>query len=109
MARPQNSENEPSSKSSSKPNGLEFYFLTLFPEIFPPFLNSSLMGKAQEKGLVSFHLTQIRDFAHDKHRSVDDTPYGGGEGMVLKADVLHAAWKNAIGTSPVEKTATVLL
>jgi len=59
-------------------------------------LGSSLLGKAQKNGLVSYHLTQIRDFASDKHRTVDDTPYGGGEGMLLKADVLYAAWESAV-------------
>jgi tRNA (guanine37-N1)-methyltransferase len=56
----------------------------------------SLLGKAKTKGLVSFQTIQIRDFATDKHRTVDDTPYGGGEGMLMKADVLHAAWKHAM-------------
>ena len=71
---------------------LGLYFLTLFPEVFEPVLGSSLLGKAREKGLVSFNLIQIRNFATDKHRTVDDTPYGGGEGMLMKVDVLHAAW-----------------
>jgi tRNA (guanine37-N1)-methyltransferase len=90
--------------------------LTLFPEIFAPVLESSLMGKAAKKGLVSFQTTQIRDFATDKHRTTDDTPYGGGEGMLLKVDVLHAAWKAARGlpapSNPdgtTEKVATLLL
>jgi len=56
------------------------------------------LGKAQQKGLVDFHLTQIRDFSKDKHRTVDDTPYGGGEGMLMKVDVLHAAWKSVVPT-----------
>jgi len=72
-----------------------FHILTLFPEAFSEVLASSLLGKARERGLAEFHFTQIRDFAMDKHRSVDDTPYGGGEGMLLRPDVLHAAWKDA--------------
>jgi tRNA (guanine37-N1)-methyltransferase len=79
---------------------IEFHFLTLFPEIFPGVLNSSLLGKAQKKGLVSFHLTQLRDFATDKHRTVDDSPYGGGEGMLLKPDVLYSAWKSVVPEKP---------
>lgn len=100
MAPPRSSENGPSSKSSSEPGAaapsarLNFHFLTLFPEIFPSVLATSLLGKAQARGLVSFEAVQIRDFATDRHRTVDDTPYGGGEGMVMKADVLHAAWKS---------------
>ncbi|OFZ00434.1 MAG: tRNA (guanosine(37)-N1)-methyltransferase TrmD [Bdellovibrionales bacterium GWC1_52_8] len=74
---------------------LGLYFLTLFPGVFEPIFGSSLLGKAREKGLVSFDLIQIRDFAKDKHRTVDDTPYGGGEGMLMKVDVLHAAWSEA--------------
>ncbi|MCM2279375.1 MAG: tRNA (guanosine(37)-N1)-methyltransferase TrmD [Oligoflexia bacterium] len=89
---------------------LRFSVLTLFPELFGPVLQSSLVGKAVEKGLVSFELIQIRDFATDKHRTVDDTPYGGGEGMLLKPDVLYRAWEKAGGKRPApEKTATILL
>lgn len=61
-----------------------------------PLLKSSLLGKASERGLAEFRLWQIRDFAKDKHRSVDDTPYGGGEGMLLRVDVLYDAWKAAL-------------
>jgi tRNA (guanine37-N1)-methyltransferase len=107
MELPPNSENERSSKSSSK---IRFHFLTLFPEIFEPVLSSSLLGKAQKKGLASFSTIQIRDFATDRHRTVDDTPYGGGEGMLLKVDVLHAAWKKAVAScSPESKPLTILL
>src|SRR4051812_47494036 len=84
-----------------------FHFLTLFPEVFPAVLNSSLLGKAQSSGRVSFHFTQIRDFSTDKHRTVDDTPYGGGEGMLLKVDVLHAAWKSAREKAQTSETARV--
>lgn len=75
---------------------IEFHFLTLFPEVFPAVLGSSLLGKAQKKSLVSYHLTQIRDFAQDKHHSVDDSPYGGGEGMLMKPEVLYAAWRSVV-------------
>jgi tRNA (guanine37-N1)-methyltransferase len=88
---------------------VELHFMTLFPEMFGPILHSSLLGKAQQNGLVSYHVTQIRDFAQDKHRTVDDTPYGGSEGMLLKADVLYSAWKSIVGESHHEKTLTVLL
>ena len=59
-------------------------------------LGSSLLGKAEKRGLVRYGVTNIRDFATDRHRTADDTPYGGGAGMLLKADVLHAAWKKAL-------------
>jgi tRNA (guanine37-N1)-methyltransferase len=83
-------------KSSSKKPELEFHFLTLFPEVFGPVLGASLLGKAQKRSLVRYRTHQIRDFSEDKHRTVDGTPYGGGEGMLLRADVLFRAWKKAL-------------
>jgi tRNA (guanine37-N1)-methyltransferase len=65
--------------------------LTLYPEMFPGPLGVSLAGRALDEGTWSLDTVQIRDFATDKHRSVDDTPAGGGAGMVLKVDVLAAA------------------
>jgi tRNA (guanine37-N1)-methyltransferase len=65
--------------------------LTLYPEMFPGHLGHSLAGKALERGQWAIEPVQIRDFATDKHRSVDDTPAGGGAGMVLKPDVLARA------------------
>jgi tRNA (guanine37-N1)-methyltransferase len=115
MELPPNSEKEQSSKLSSEHSGeieskIRFHFLTLFPEIFQPVLSASLLGKAQKKGLASFQTIQIRDFATDRHRTVDDTPYGGGDGMLLKVDVLHAAWKKALEScSPDSKPLTLLL
>jgi tRNA (guanine37-N1)-methyltransferase len=76
---------------------LSFHFLTLFPEVFPPVLGSSLFGKAQASGALTCTFTQIRDFATDKHKTVDEPPYGGGDGMLLKVDVLYRAWMSAIG------------
>ena len=57
--------------------------LTLFPEVLVPFVESSIIGRAVDSGLVTFELTQLRDFAEDKHRSVDDKPFSGGAGMIL--------------------------
>lgn len=73
--------------------------LTLFPHMLEAPLNESILKRAQEKGLVSFHIHQLRDWAIDKHGTVDDKPYGGGAGMVLKVDVIDAALKaiTAIG------------
>lgn len=65
--------------------------LTLFPEAFPGPLGLSLAGKALERGLWSLEVLDIRDFARDKHRSVDDAPLGGGPGMVMRPDVVDAA------------------
>jgi tRNA (guanine37-N1)-methyltransferase len=65
--------------------------LTLFPGMFPDPLGQSLAGRALEKGLWSLDVTNIRDFATDRHRTVDDTPFGGGAGMVLRPDIVDAA------------------
>ena len=69
--------------------------LTLFPEMFPATLGFSLAGKALAKGIWSLQTLQIRDFATDKHKTVDAPPYGGGAGMVLKPDVMDAAIEHA--------------
>ncbi len=69
--------------------------LTVFPEMFPGPLGLSLAGKALERGLWALDVLDIRDFARDKHRSVDDTPFGGGAGMVLRPDVVDAAQAEA--------------
>lgn len=74
--------------------------LTLYPEMFPGPLGHSLAGRALSEGIWSLRTMQIRDFATDKHRSVDDTPAGGGAGMVLRADVLAAAVDAAIAARP---------
>ncbi|OPB30297.1 tRNA (guanosine(37)-N1)-methyltransferase TrmD [Bartonella sp. WD12.1] len=71
--------------------GFQAHILTLYPEMFPGLLGYSLAGQALERGIWSLNTVQIRDFAFDKHHSVDDTPAGGGAGMVMRADVLAAA------------------
>ncbi len=65
--------------------------LTIFPEIFPGFLGTSLTGKALKEGIWSLKTVNIRDYAFDKHGSVDDTPCGGGAGMIMRPDVLGEA------------------
>jgi tRNA (guanine37-N1)-methyltransferase len=74
--------------------------LTIFPEMLPGPLAHSLAGKALEAGLWRLETVDIRDFARDKHRSVDDAPFGGGPGMVLRPDVLDAAIDGAGGAGP---------
>ena len=69
--------------------------LTIFPEMFPGALGASLPGKALKDGLWSLNAVDIRAFATDKHSTVDDTPYGGGAGMVMRADVIDAAIRGA--------------
>ena len=67
--------------------------LSLFPEMFEGVLHSSIMKKAQENEAVTFAVTDFRDYSENKHRKVDDYPYGGGAGMVLKPEPLFAAVK----------------
>ncbi len=74
--------------------------LTLYPEMFPGPLGHSLAGRALGEGLWSLETVQIRDFATDKHRSVDDTPAGGGAGMVMRADVLARAVDHVLAAAP---------
>jgi len=75
-----------------------FNILTLFPEIFKGYLESSIIGRAVAKGLISVNLVNIRDYARDKHRSCDDYTYGGGAGMVLKPEPLAGAL-DAVGVT----------
>jgi tRNA (guanine37-N1)-methyltransferase len=70
---------------------LRINVVSLFPEVFAPWLAASIVGKAVEKGLVTFRLVQLRDFTHDRHNTVDDYPYGGGAGMVLKPEPFFEA------------------
>jgi len=70
---------------------LRIDILTLFPEMFPGVLSSSILGKAQEKGIVQFEVINFRNYSESKHGTVDDTPYGGGGGMVLKPEPLFRA------------------
>ena len=72
---------------------MKINILTLFPEMFKP-LEQSILGKAQEKGIIEINIVNIRDFSKDKHKKVDDTPYGGGAGMVMKPDVVYDAFKS---------------
>ena len=70
---------------------MKFDILTLFPEMFKP-LYESIIGKAIKKGIIDINIIDIRDFSKDKHKKVDDTPYGGGAGMVIRPDVVYDAY-----------------
>ena len=71
---------------------MKFDILTLFPEMFAP-LEQSIIGRAVENNRIEINLTNIRDFSKDKHKKVDDTPYGGGKGMVIRPDVVYDAYE----------------
>ena len=72
---------------------MKFDVLTLFPEMFKS-LDESIIGRAKGKELIEINLINIRDFSKDKHKKVDDTPYGGGAGMVIKPDVVYDAYSS---------------
>jgi tRNA (guanine37-N1)-methyltransferase len=71
--------------------------LTLFPEMFQGPLNTSILGRARDAGVVEIHLWNIRDFAHGRHRQVDDYPFGGGAGMVMKPEPVFDAVRHVLG------------
>ncbi len=76
---------------------MRFDILTLFPTMFDGPLGESIIKRAADAGLLDIRLYQIRDYANDKHKSVDDYPYGGGAGMVMKVDVLARAVNDVVG------------
>jgi tRNA (guanine37-N1)-methyltransferase len=82
--------NDPGAPETPGP-ALTFELITLFPEFFDSVLGQSLLGKAIAAGLVGVHRTQLRDFGIGRHKSVDDSPYGGGPGMVLRPEPIAAA------------------
>ena len=90
---------------------MKFSILTLFPEMFDS-LKTSIVGRAKEKNLIDIELINIRDFSKDKHKKVDDTPYGGGAGMLIRPDVVYDAYSSlenkgkVIYMSPHGKTLT---
>ncbi|MDP3764194.1 MAG: tRNA (guanosine(37)-N1)-methyltransferase TrmD [bacterium] len=70
---------------------MKFDIITIFPNIFDSYFNESILARAQEKKLVEIKIHNLRDYAEDRHKTVDDSPYGGGPGMVMRADVINSA------------------
>ena len=79
---------------------MQFEVFTLLPEVFPPYLESSILQRAQQRGLVDVRVHNIRDYTHDKHHTTDDTPYGGGGGMVMKPEPVFEAVEAVLGLDP---------
>ena len=79
---------------------MQFDIFTLLPEIFPPYLESSILNRARQKGLIDVRVHNIRDHTHDKHHTTDDTPYGGGGGMVMKPEPVFEAVETILGLAP---------
>jgi tRNA (guanine37-N1)-methyltransferase len=76
---------------------MQFEVFTLLPEVFLPYLDSSILQRARQRGLVSINIHNIRDYTHDKHHITDDTPYGGGGGMVMKPEPIFEAVETVLG------------
>lgn len=86
---------------------MHFHILTLFPEMVMQGLSQSIIGRAAERGLLSIEAVNIRDYTNDKHKKVDDYPYGGGAGMLMQAQPVYDAWKAVAGGSAGERVRTV--
>jgi tRNA (guanine37-N1)-methyltransferase len=76
---------------------MQFEVFTLLPEVFPSYLETSIIKRARERDLINVRVHNIRDFTHDKHNTTDDTPYGGGGGMVMKPDPVFEAIETVLG------------
>ncbi len=76
---------------------MRFDIFTLFPEVFQPYLNASIIKRARQNGLLDVELFNIRDWATDRHHTTDDTPYGGGGGMVMKPEPVFSAVESVLG------------
>jgi tRNA (guanine37-N1)-methyltransferase len=70
---------------------INFHIITIFPKVFTEYFNTSIIKRAQQKKLVKINIHNLRDFTTDKHKTVDDKPYGGGPGMIFKADIIYRA------------------
>ncbi|MDX1377492.1 MAG: tRNA (guanosine(37)-N1)-methyltransferase TrmD [Anaerolineales bacterium] len=79
---------------------MQFEVFTLLPEVFPPYLESSILKRAAQRGLIDVRVHNIRDYTHDKHNTTDDTPYGGGGGMVMKPEPIFEAVESVLGLAP---------
>lgn len=80
---------------------MQFEVFTLLPEVFPSYLDTSILKRARERGLIRVNVHNIRDYTHDKHHTTDDTPYGGGGGMVMKPEPVFEAIESVLGIHPI--------
>src|SRR5688572_16053905 len=81
---------------------MQFDVFTLLPEVFPSYLETSILKRARDRGLIDVRVHNIRDYTHDKHHVTDDTPYGGGGGMVMKPEPVFEALETVLGLIPTE-------
>ncbi len=87
---------------------MQFEVFTLLPEVFTPYLESSILQRARQRGLLEVRIHNIREYTHDKHHTTDDTPYGGGGGMVMKPEPVFEAVESVLGPISVETPATAI-
>jgi tRNA (guanine37-N1)-methyltransferase len=80
---------------------MQFEVFTLLPEVFPTYLESSILQRARQRGLIDVRIHNIRDYTHDRHHTTDDTPYGGGGGMVMKPEPVFEAVEAVLGPQPI--------
>jgi len=88
---------------------MQFEVFTLLPEVFPPYLESSILQRARQRGLVDVRIHNIRDYTHDRHHTTDDTPYGGGGGMVMKPEPVFEAVETVLGLTSGQTPVPVIL
>jgi tRNA (guanine37-N1)-methyltransferase len=81
---------------------MQFEVFTLLPDVFPPYLESSILQRARQRGLLEVHVHNIREYTHDRHHTTDDTPYGGGGGMVMKPEPVFEAVEAVLGPVSVQ-------
>ncbi|WP_042271978.1 tRNA (guanosine(37)-N1)-methyltransferase TrmD [[Clostridium] dakarense] len=88
---------------------MRFHIMTLFPEIFNSYMNESIMKRAVEKGIIEVNIYNIRDFSNNKHKKVDDYPFGGGAGMVMTPQPIYDTYKHIIDTHNIKEPRVVYL
>jgi len=85
---------------------MRFDIFTILPEVFTPYLESSILQRARQRELIDIRIHNIRDYTHDKHHTTDDTPYGGGGGMVMKPEPIFEAMESVLGPLPASRQLT---
>lgn len=88
---------------------MRFHIMTLFPEIFNSYMDESIMKRAVEKGIIEVHIYNIRDFSNNKHKKVDDYPFGGGAGMVMTPQPIYDTYKHIITTHNINNPSVIYL
>jgi len=88
---------------------MQFDFLTIFPEVIKPYVNTSILKRASDNNHASYAIHDLRSYTRDKHRTVDDTPYGGGAGMVMRIEPIAEAIDTIVSTEDREQTRIILL